>query len=93
MVAHPATLVTLGDLKLAGDAVPLGFVLIVALNYRKIVGGTLIGILGSRWSAFRSGWRNSTALSQPPSLAPTFLQLDFSRRAELAFLSSCSASC
>src|SRR5437660_3395303 len=46
VVAHPATLVTLGDLT-AGPAILclLGFVLIVALNARKVIGGTLIGIL------------------------------------------------
>src|SRR6201994_1412331 len=46
VVAHPATLVTLGDLKQpAAILCLLGFVLIVALNYRNIVGATLIGIL------------------------------------------------
>src|SRR5689334_5870296 len=46
VVAHPATLVTLGDLKQPSAMLCLvGFVLIVALNARKIIGGTLIGIL------------------------------------------------
>ena len=46
VVAQPATLVTLGDLKNPVAALALlGFVLIVALNYRKVIGGTLIGIL------------------------------------------------
>ncbi len=46
VVAHPATLVTLGDLKNpVAILCLLGFVLIVALNYRRIIGGTLIGIL------------------------------------------------
>src|SRR6202030_2850902 len=46
VVASPATLVTLGDLKQwPAILCLLGFVLIVALNYRNIVGGTLIGIL------------------------------------------------
>jgi AGZA family xanthine/uracil permease-like MFS transporter len=46
VVAHPATLVTLGDLK-QGSAVLalLGFILIVALNARNLLGATLIGIL------------------------------------------------
>ena len=47
VVAQPATLVTLGDLKNPVAALALlGFVLIVALNYRKVIGGTLIGISG-----------------------------------------------
>src|SRR5215469_18903107 len=46
VVASPATLVTLGDLRSpAAILCLLGLVLITALNYRKIVGGTLIGIL------------------------------------------------
>ena len=45
VVAHPTTLVTLGDLKNPVAALMLlGFVLIVALNYRRVIGGTLIGI-------------------------------------------------
>ena len=46
VVAHPATLVTLGDLKQwPAILCLLGFVLIAALNYRKVIGGTVIGIL------------------------------------------------
>ena len=46
VVASPATLVTLGDLRNpAAILCLLGLVLITALNYRRIVGGTLIGIL------------------------------------------------
>src|SRR6202158_1256894 len=46
VVANPATLVTLGDLKQwPGILCLFGFVLIVALNSRNVIGGTLIGIL------------------------------------------------
>ncbi|HEY6254778.1 MAG TPA: NCS2 family permease, partial [Xanthobacteraceae bacterium] len=46
VVASPATLVTLGDLReYPATLCLLGFVLIAALNSRKIIGGTLIGIL------------------------------------------------
>src|SRR6478672_9885575 len=46
VVAHPVTLVTLGDLKQwPAILCLLGFVLIVALNHLKIIGGTVIGIL------------------------------------------------
>jgi AGZA family xanthine/uracil permease-like MFS transporter len=46
VVVHPATLVTLGDLKQwPAILCLLGFVLIVALNFRKVPGGTVIGIL------------------------------------------------
>src|SRR5947207_7384638 len=46
VVANPATLVTLGNLKQwPAILCLLGFTVIVALNYRRIIGATLIGIL------------------------------------------------
>ena len=46
IVDHPATLVTLGDLtKPVPVLMLLGFVLIAGLNYRRVLGGTLIGTL------------------------------------------------
>src|SRR5437667_12150061 len=45
VVANPATLVTLGDLKNPVALLCLlGLVLITALNYRRVIAGTLIGI-------------------------------------------------
>src|ERR1700730_13571966 len=88
VVAHPATLVTLGDLKQPAAALCLlGFVLIVALNSRRVIGGTLIGILVVTAIGPYPGRVNySGVVSAPPSLAPTFLQLDFSRIAEPDFI-------
>src|SRR3989449_2925517 len=46
VVAQHETLVTLGDLTQWPAILCLfGFILIVALNYRKVIGGTVIGIL------------------------------------------------
>ncbi len=81
IVGHPATLVTLGDLK-AWPAILaiLGFALIAALNARNILGGTLIGILAVTVIGIPLNLVTySGVVSLPPSLAPTFLQLDFSR--------------
>src|SRR5579859_2118301 len=88
VVASPATLVTLGDLKQpAALLCILGFVLIVALNARRIIGGTLIGILVVAAIGVPLGLaRYGGIVAAPPSLAPTFLQLDFSRIAEGSFL-------
>src|SRR5580698_6216229 len=88
VVASPATLVTLGDLR---NPVPilclLGLVLITALNYRRIIGGTLIGILIVTLIGIPLGLAKfSGIVAPPPSLAPTFLQLDFSRVTEGSFL-------
>jgi adenine/guanine/hypoxanthine permease len=78
---HPVTLVTLGNLKEWPPVLALaGFVLIVVLNSRKILGGTLIGILAVTLAGLGLGIVTYGGIvSMPPSLAPTFLQLDFSR--------------
>lgn len=78
---HPATLVTLGNLREWPSVLALaGFVLIVVLNSRKVLGGTLIGILTVTLAGLALGLVNYGGIvSVPPSLAPTFLQLDFSR--------------
>jgi AGZA family xanthine/uracil permease-like MFS transporter len=81
VVAHPATLVTLGDLKQWPAILALvGFVLIAALNSRGIHGATLIGILVVAIIGLPLGVAQfNGVVSLPPSLGPTFLQLDFSR--------------
>jgi AGZA family xanthine/uracil permease-like MFS transporter len=88
VVAHPATLVTLGDLKAPAAILCLfGFVLIATLNYRNIIGGTLIGILAVAVIGIPLGLATfGGVVSLPPSLAPTLLQLDFSRAFELTFI-------
>jgi adenine/guanine/hypoxanthine permease len=88
VVAHPATLVTLGDLKNpVAYLMLLGFVLIVALNYRRVIGGTLIGILVVTAIGLPFGLAQfNGVMSLPPSIAPTLLQLDFSRIWEGTFL-------
>jgi len=88
IVAHPVTLVTLGDMTNPPAVLMLlGFVLIAGLNYRRILGGTLIGILVVTAIGLPLGLAKfNGVVSVPPSIAPTFLQLDFSRVGELTFL-------
>ena len=88
IVDHPATLVTLGDLTQPTPALMLlGFVLIAGLNYRRILGATLIGILVVTVIGLPFGLAQfNGVVSMPPSIAPTLLQLDFSRATELTFL-------
>ncbi|MGI8525199.1 MAG: NCS2 family permease [Pseudolabrys sp.] len=88
VIAHPATLVTLGDLRNWEPALMLlGFVLIAALNDRRIIGGTLIGILAVTIIGLPFGVAKfSGVVSMPPSIAPTLLQLDFSKIGEATFL-------
>jgi AGZA family xanthine/uracil permease-like MFS transporter len=88
VVDHPATLLTLGDLKQWPAILCLfGLVLIVVLNYRRIIGGTVIGILIVTLIGIPLGLAKFTGVvSTPPSLAPTLFQLDFSRMFEATFI-------
>jgi AGZA family xanthine/uracil permease-like MFS transporter len=88
VVASPATLVTLGDLGAPPAALCfVGFILIAALNARRIVGATLIGILIVTVLGLPLGLAKFGGIvSPPPSLAPTLLQLDFSSLFDGSFL-------
>jgi len=88
VVAHPATLVTLGDLRHWEPVLMLlGFLLIAALNYRRVMGGTLIGILVVAAIGIPLGLSKFNGIvSLPPSIAPTLFQLDFSRVFEGTFV-------
>ena len=78
VVDNPATLVSAGDLTQAGPILAaLGFVLIVALAYRQVTGAVMIGILVITGISLLLGLSQTTGfVSTPPSLAPTFLELD-----------------
>jgi AGZA family xanthine/uracil permease-like MFS transporter len=88
VVASPATLVTLGDLRSpVAILCLLGLVLITALNSRKIIGGTLIGILIVTVIGIPLGLASYGVIAAlPPSLKPTLLQLDFSRATDISFV-------
>lgn len=85
---HPVTLVTLGHLNVPAPLLCLlGFVLIVALHSRKLPGATLAGILVVGIIGVPLGLSTFTGIvSMPPSIAPTLLQMDFSRVFELSFI-------
>ncbi|MGB3289071.1 MAG: NCS2 family permease [Burkholderiaceae bacterium] len=78
VVANPATKVALGDLTSAPALFAiLGFFIIAALDALKVRGAILIGILVVTVLSMLTG--NSQfygVFSVPPSLAPTFFQLD-----------------
>ena len=89
VVASPATLVTLGDLK-SSDAIlaALSFFLIAALAYRRVLGAVMIGILATTAIALVMGKVEFGGLvSAPPSLAPTFLELDIAGAFEVGMIS------
>src|SRR5690606_41764818 len=78
VIASPATLITLGDLtEPAALYTALGFFIIAALDALRIRGAILIGILVVTLLSMALGHNSFTGImSAPPSLAPTFMQLD-----------------
>ncbi|CAM5269631.1 NCS2 family permease OS=Stutzerimonas stutzeri OX=316 GN=CXK95_03885 PE=3 SV=1 [Stutzerimonas stutzeri] len=78
VVDNPATLVGMGDLgKPQALLAILGFFLIIGLEARGVTGAVLIGILVVTVISILLGVSEfAGVVSMPPSLAPTFLQLD-----------------
>lgn len=78
VAASPATFVTLGDVHQPSVALAtLGFFAIVVLDKLRVRGAILIGIIGvTVLSFFFAGNKFNGVFSAPPSIAPTFLQLD-----------------
>lgn len=78
VVDNPATLVTLGDLKTPESYLALfGFVVIIALDARRLAGAVIIGILAITALGIALGvteWKGVMAM--PPDPSPTLLQLD-----------------
>jgi AGZA family xanthine/uracil permease-like MFS transporter len=81
----PATYLTLGDLH-APSAIlaSAGFILMVALDARRVPGAILIAVLAVATVGILLGVSPFHGVaSLPPSLAPTFLQLDLRSNLEL----------
>jgi adenine/guanine/hypoxanthine permease len=78
VVAHPATLVTHGDLRsFPVIMATLGFFLIVALERFRVMGGVIIGILVVTIVAIAAGQQKFGGIfDTPPSLGPVLLQMD-----------------
>src|SRR5262245_34293510 len=78
VVGHPATLVTHGKLtSFPVVMATLGFVLIVALEHRRVMGGVIIGILAVTIVAIAAGQQKFVGIfDTPPSIMPVFLQMD-----------------
>ena len=89
VVGSEATLVALGDLARWPVVLALlGFFAIVALEHRRIPGAVLLCILvvaGAGWLTGMSPAPSALA-SAPPSLAPTFMQLDIAAAMEIGLL-------
>ncbi|WP_309491679.1 NCS2 family permease [Pseudidiomarina sp. CB1] len=89
IVAHEATLVTLGDMsQLSVLLAGLGFFLIIGLVARQVQGAALISILLVTFIGWLLGDVSYQGIvAAPPSLAPTFMQLDIAGAFDVAMLS------
>jgi len=84
-VASPATLVTLGHLGTPKTALACaGFLIMAGLAARRVPGAILIGIVIAALAGVPLGLTEfNGVISKPPSLAPTFLQMDLRAAAGL----------
>lgn len=89
IVAHPATLVSLGPLTEFGPAMAvLSFFLIIAFVQRQWHGAVMIAILLVTAIAMLMGHVGYSGLvSMPPSIAPTFMQMNLKEAFDVAMLS------
>jgi AGZA family xanthine/uracil permease-like MFS transporter len=88
IAAHPATLITLGDLKRPEVALAaLGFVLMAAMSAKRVPGAIIIAVLGVTALGVALGVSpTGGVISLPPSLAPTFLKLDLKGALEIGLV-------
>ncbi|HEX7075812.1 MAG TPA: NCS2 family permease [Hyphomicrobiaceae bacterium] len=86
--ASPATLVTLGELKTLPVALAAaGFLLMVALDARRVPGAIIIGILAVTAAGIALGTNQfGGIISLPPSIDPVFLKLDIVGALEVGFV-------
>lgn len=89
IVAHPATFVALGNLRAFAPLMSIiGFFLVAALAAREVRGAVMLAVLAITVVGLVAGdVQYSGLVAAPPSLAPTFLQLDLSGVLDLSMLS------
>lgn len=89
IVNNDATLVGLGDMTTFSPAMAaLGFIVILALSYRRVPGAVTIGILLVALISLLTGHTQFTGImSAPPSIAPTLMQLDIAGAFDVAMIS------
>lgn len=88
IAASPATLVTVGDLKAPGVMLAtLAFLLMGALDARRVPGAILIGILSATVLGLALGLNSfQGVVSMPPSIEPVFLKMDVAAALELGLV-------
>jgi AGZA family xanthine/uracil permease-like MFS transporter len=89
IAGHRETFVTLGDLTSGIAVLTLcGILFTAVLVVRRVVGALLLGMLATTLLAVAMGLTHFQGLlSAPPSIAPTFFQLDLRTTLDLGFIS------
>lgn len=89
VVSNPATKVSLGDITAIAPMLgALDFFITIALVHRGVKGAVMIAILAITAIGIAIGdVQYGGIMSTPPSLAPTFMQLDFSAVFEIGMIS------
>ncbi|MCE9679076.1 NCS2 family permease [Shewanella sp. AS1] len=89
VVASPATLVTMGDITAFPAAMAvLGFFLIIAMVHHGMKSAVIVSILSVTVIGLITGdVQYGGIVSVPPSIAPTFMQMDLSSVLEISMLS------
>ncbi|MEM7046891.1 MAG: NCS2 family permease [Pseudomonadota bacterium] len=93
IVDNPATLVSLGDIHSPAIwLAALGLILMVTLEYLRVLGGVIISILAVSALGWIFGLHEFQGIvGAVPSIEPTLLQIDISRIAEPLFISTAFA--
>ncbi|MCH2395377.1 NCS2 family permease [Oceanibaculum sp.] len=88
VVDHPATLVTLGALSSPPVLLAaVGFILMVALDAKRVPGAIIIAILATTMAGVLLGVSEFKGIaSLPPAPSPTFLQLDIAGALQVGLL-------
>lgn len=89
IVAHPATFVALGDITAFAPLMSIiGFFLIAAFTAHKVPGAVMIAILIMTIIGLVFGdVQYAGIVAAPPSIAPTFMQMDVAAALEISMLS------
>lgn len=88
IVDHQATFVTLGDVTKPESVLTiLGLLMIAVLAYRKVVGAVMITMMAITGVALMLGMVEfAGVVSMPPSIEPTFMQLDWAGAFDIAMI-------
>lgn len=88
VTADPATLVTLGNLAAPGALLAAcGFIMLVTLQARRVPGAIILSVLAVTALAILLGLQQFEGIAAaPPSLAPTFMQMDIAGAVRAGFV-------